>query len=333
MVRIDIQRFVGNNELWNEAVFVSEVIKAMATGNDIEIYTEEIISAIDIGLIDTLNSLVSHHKWDRNRISLRYNNHKEHQLVTEFKVSVTNTGDPIARRPSGLTVYPMQWDKSKYFGMFIGRINVTRLCAIENLQTFKYKDAGLTSMNQDPSSMDVNTEMLLQYFKESDCSWSFIETLKPYSDISEVIRPPIKYPKNFVGWEEIYKQIPIEIICETSDSPNCWAITEKLSRCIMYKRPFLLISSPGLAKQLSTHSQMVSDLQFISPLMLFGHVIPLNYDNLAGKERVDAVFAILEDLISTGKIETIIEDCAYDIEHNHEVMSAYLSRGFNKDGL
>jgi hypothetical protein len=43
----------------------------------------------------------------------------------------------------------------------------------------------------------------------------------------------------------------------------------------------------------------------------------LDYDYLQGKERVDAVFDALAELIETRKIDSILEDCKDDIEHNY----------------
>jgi len=300
MVRLEIQEFVGNDEITNVGLLTAKIIEIMRDGDGIEIYTKEPISAIDIGLIDLVDSLVDYYKWDTSMIQFKYGNHKETTLIDRYKMSVTDTGDPIAKLP--IPIQFDHWDHSKLFGMFIGRLNKSRLHALSELQRFRYKDLGLTSMNQSVESESVKTDSLLTYIKESDTTWSELQKIKPYSDIGPVLDVPILPPDNFVDWGEVYKQIPIEIVCETSDSPNNWQITEKLIRCIMYRRPFLLISSPGLALQLSTDSQMVKDLELVAPLKLFQHAIPIDYDNLSGKERVDAVFDILYNLIETDDI-------------------------------
>jgi len=330
MVRLEIQKFVGNDEIKNIGILAAKIIEIMQEGNGIEIYTKEPISAIDIGLIDLVDDLVQYYKWDSSTIHFKYGNHKESELIS-YNMTVSDAGDPVAQLP--IPIEFNHWDHSKLFGMFVGRLNVSRLHALEAFRNFKYAELGLTSMNQSVEDESVNTLSVLTYLKESNALWSDLTKHKPYSDIGIVQDVPILPPRNYVDWGEVYQQIPIEIICETSDSPNNWQITEKLIRCIMYRRPFLLLSSPGLALQLSTESQMVKDLKLVAPLKLFQHVIPIKYDNLVGKERVTAVFNILHELIESENIYSIFQDCHHDIEHNYQVMKIYLERGYNKDGL
>jgi hypothetical protein len=126
-----------------------------------------------------------------------------------------------------------------------------------------------------------------------------------------------------LGWEQIYKQIPIEIVCETSESEDSSTTTEKMFRPVLYRRPFLLISGRGrLAEYRNPHQYFGEHLT----LRTFNHVISDAYDLDEGLPRVDHVFDILYDLINTGKIHTLLEQCQEDIEHNYQTAMAYFKK-------
>jgi len=317
-MRLEIQKHIGNDELVDTTTLIISIIDIMHEHGEITMVTDEVFSAVNTGFVDVLDKLIRHYNWDRKKITLEYVNRKEMETITQFNAvmfsdfkSGTLAGSRTFDVPTSLP-----WNKEMDFGMFIGRLNFTRLCALDSYRNFKYKEFGITSMNQAPYEDSVNDKFILQYLKATDTKWADIKDLQPYSDLGEVIKPPIIPPASLIGWEKVYEKIAIEIICETNDSYGNMAITEKFLRCCLYKRPFLLIGSPGILLSLKTDYWHTDEKP-----RFFEDVIPLNYDNLYGKERVDAVFDLLANLISTGKINTILEDCKEDIEHNFKIVS------------
>jgi len=342
-VQIDIEEFVCNDELSDVGRLSAIIIETMRHHGTITLHTEELISGEEIGLFDLLDSLCSYYNWDPTQIQLSYQNYRELENETRYTVKrIVHSGEQIWPGTLNDTKNVLQlrdWNKEEMFGMFTGRMNFTRLYAHDKLRKFRYKDQCLSSMNQAPSDFRVNQRVLLQYLKESGTSWDEIKDIEPYSDISEVITPPITLARQqFIGWEDIYEKIGIEIVCETAESQNIVAFTEKLIRPMAYKRPFLLIGSPGLAHELADENsfimQKLKTLPIpVGPIRFFQNVIPLNYDNLAGAERVDAVFEILDGLIESGMIDTILDDCKDDIEWNHKIAYDWLKNGYNPEGL
>ena len=57
----------------------------------------------------------------------------------------------------------------------------------------------------------------------------------------------------------------------------------------------------------------------------FNHVISTAYDQDEGIPRVDHVFDILHELIRSGRINTILEKCHDDIEHNYQELIRWFS--------
>jgi hypothetical protein len=76
---------------------------------------------------------------------------------------------------------------------------------------------------------------------------------------------------------------------------------------LYYKRPFLLIGSSGQLKYLN-------DIGYKT----FDGIIPEDYDHLSGMQRVDRVFEILRQLIESGSIYTLLDQCQSILDHNQK---------------
>ena len=87
-------------------------------------------------------------------------------------------------------------------------------------------------------------------------------------------------------WNSIYKDVSIEIVCETNTTADTFFVTEKTFRPIAYGRLFMVIGSPEFEQNLK---RMGFDI--------FDDIIDKSYDTESSYIRIDAVFKSLGELL------------------------------------
>ena len=337
---IDLQRYWGHYEIYHAGELTARIIESMQQHNQVVLVSKEIRSLEKSGLLDLLDELCDYHKWAQEKITIE---------IGDFTQS-TDRGYQIKYIEASEAVFNIDvsriehrsWNRDRVYGMFIGRANVTRMYAAHRHLNFEYKFLGLTSFNQDISHY-VDPRYLLQYLCETNQRWEDVASMRPWSDIDQVQNVPITGQFQGNLWNDVYEKIGIEIVLETTDTSDCWGLTEKLLRPIMYRRPFILVARRHCIKNILKKYNGIANIPgmhlmknidgsdlFLSgegfKLRFFENVIPLDYDDDEGIHRVEHAFDILRTLIRTGKIQTILEDCAEDIEANYNVVKSYADK-------
>lgn len=307
---IDLQRHYGNKELYHVGELSSKIIRAMQTHGSVVLYSKESKNGYNNGLFDLLDQLCAFWGWDKSKITIK--THSSDNVHPEYPTVFVP--DAYTHRWLDYKNPVYSWNGEKYYGMFIGRANSTRIRAIHNHMNFKYKDKGLTSFHQNLFEY-MSYPDLVEYFMNSNQTYYDMIKIQPYSDIKDLVDTPDRLPilEKYAcnGWERVYEKIAIEIVCETITEPNSWDISEKLFRPLYYKRPFMVIGTQNYLDRLHWLGYKT-----------FSHVLDEQYDILGITDfhRVDRIFKILEELIDSGKIETIVDDCSDILEHNHDVL-------------
>lgn len=308
---IEVQDYWGEREIYKSAELCSKIIHGMQTDGEVILMTKECRCARTNGGFALLDALCDYWKWDKSKITLITTNVQESH--DEYNIKCSSCQVQKLLEENEIDTVP--WNREKVYGLFIGRATSLRIHAAHKHKNFKFKEHGLTSFHTDLFNfMDKNE--LVDYFMESGQTYQEMISLKPYSDIDTIqTYPVINSVLGQLDWGSVYSKIGIEIVCETSTSIRDATMTEKIERCIKYRRPFLTLCPPGYNKFINNvnwHGRKVN-------MRTFDKYFNRGYDDLYGKARVDAVFQILEDLIETGKIYNILEDCKEDIEHNYNV--------------
>jgi hypothetical protein len=305
-MKIDLQEHWGNKELFHVPRLVSKIVQGMQTDGHVHLWTKEGKNGNNNGLYRLLDELCEYWGWNKSDITISHCTVNISYMQSEYKNRwIEHSQSAVEFRPT-FPVYP--WNKEKIYGMFIARADCSRIRAIHNHINFRYAHQGLTSFHQDLFEY-MSYPDLVQYFMESGQTYEQMISVKPYSDIDAIKTPPITPGNDSINWGKVYQKIAIEVICETSTEPDSWDASEKVFRCYYYKRPFLLIGSPGNLEYLNSN---------------FGHkswegIIPEDYDRLEGIARVDRVFEILDQLITENKFEEILEKSQDILEHNHKL--------------
>ena len=170
-------------------------------------------------------------------------------------------------------------DIDKDYGLFLSRPNSVRMeaykCHVDNNMD------GLTSFN----SQDYPPSKIWEFVNDYPYEWYNYWKNLPYSDINDLLPTPITPPANSMGWEGVYKRIPVEIVCETNLKPNSVAVTEKTARPFYYYRIPLIVGSLNYCK----HLQEIG-------FDLFDDIVDMSYDKLEFQMRVNKIFTELNRL-------------------------------------
>jgi hypothetical protein len=303
-MKIDLQKHWGNSELYYVAELCAKIIHSMQVDGSVYLWTNEGKNPANNGFYELLDQLCEYWKWDKSLITISTANEKSSH--DEYKVVYSDYNIVAANFDTSRSVY--EWNKEKLYGMFIGRADAARVRAIHTHHNFEYKQHGITSFN-DNLFLTMDKLELVKYFFHSNQTYNEMISIKPYSDIGPVISPPITPANDTQDWSKVYEKIAIEIVCETSTLPNCTDFSEKTFRPLYYKRPFLLIGSPGQLKYLN-------DIGYKT----FDGIITEDYDHLSGMQRVDRVFEILHQLIESGSIYTLLDQCQSILDHNQKTV-------------
>ena len=174
------------------------------------------------------------------------------------------------------------------YGLFCGRASNERLYAFYHHKNWKYSNKGKASMHLDVNDVPEVTSDYAEFIIEYNKKWKELCKILPYSDVSHYMKPPLRRQsedKNL--WNNIYKDIAIEIVCETNTTPDTFFMTEKIIRPIAYGKLFLVIGSPNFEL----------NLKHIG-FDIFDDIIDKNYDKESSYMRVDNVFQSLEKFLS-----------------------------------
>lgn len=309
---IDISAHIGYYYIVDPIELCHKIITGMTEMNSVYLYTYECRSIYTHGLIDLLDRLCALHHWNKSDIYIctgtTIDTHPEYP-VSHLLIRNLTTIDPSL-------ITPQEWNRKYKYGMFIGRASATRMYASMKHHRFAHNASGLTSFNHNIRNVLDNNDAITYLGYSGQTVDEMYDTISSYSDIDDQFlntSTGVSYPQNIVNenvWDNVYANIPIEIICETLTDEGDFQMSEKLIRPILYKRPFLLISAPG----------SFAFLNNLIGIRFFEGVIPTYYDEFSHQYRVDQVFNILNDLIESGDINYIIENCKEDIDHNYNML-------------
>lgn len=300
---INIQSHVDEYNLMKTELLACKIIECIKANEDIVLRTKEGKSCYANGLFNFLDNICNYYNFPKNKITIETNNwsekHDEYNIIKapfHYELSLFYKENKV-----------VPYNGNKYYGLFIGRADYNRIRSIVLHKRLNEKIPSLSSFNHnfitDSAEQDIYRTLIT-----TDTTASEIKNLTPYSDIGNIIKPPIIFPHSFYGshWENIYQNIAIEIICETTLYPNSFHMTEKTFRPIYYRRPFILIGADGIIKKMQ-------DLGFKT----FDEVITCHQLPII---KPDIAFKTLETIYLKYSGTELLEMCKDQIEHNYNLL-------------
>jgi uncharacterized protein YktA (UPF0223 family) len=205
---------------------------------------------------------------------------------------------------------------TKHFGCFIGRSNINRLLISSHLAA-KYSNKTLMTYHYTPGNdyhrAHNGLEDILYYFGPN--SQEFIQA------VELIQKSPIKndqieysYPidRNFntkiCDW---YKNIFVDVVCETFSNGNVFFLTEKFWRPIVTKTPFIIQGPQFTLKRLKQLGFQTFDRWWDE-----------GYDEdpyLHSQKEIKKIFAYLEKF-SIGQLTNMYNDMQSVLDNNYNCM-------------
>ena len=175
------------------------------------------------------------------------------------------------------------------YGLFLGRATNERLYSFWKHKNWQYSDRGKASMHLDTDTITEWECDFTQFICEYNERWQSLAPMLPYSDTGHSIDPATMNNEEGMGldtWNKIYRDVSIDVVCETNTTADTFFITEKTFRPIAYGKLFLVVGSPEFEHNLK---RMGFDI--------FDDIIDKSYDSESGYMRVDAVFKSLGEFL------------------------------------
>lgn len=302
MVTINLQKYLMENRLINKVELGARLATAMIKNEPLLLKTKEGKSFQSCGFYEELDNLCKIFNYSKSKIVIESNNWTEKH--SEYTVRIA----PFSLEFSYFNKENLEvseYSGKKFYGLFVGRADVNRLRSL--VLSRRLSIPCLTSLNQDVDTFNMDFLVEVGYLiKKTDTTSEEINSLIAHSDIGKVIEPPICPPENSFGWKNVYRDIAIEIVNETTLYPRSFHITEKTLRPMYYKRPFIMIGAEGYLENLRK-------LGFKT----FNNILP-NHDKI--KCNPDLAFIELQKLHNTYTGNQILSLCKDQLESNYELL-------------
>ena len=283
MVTIDITRYCGASRNWNTEILACKI----AQNSDEKIILDlkhEGWDIVENGIEQKVKNICDELKIPYTQIEFRSNDRLCKSKT--FKHIHTKELSNFFSRRFIQNVKIILPEKFQY-GLFCGRASNERLYAFYHHKNWKHSNNGKASMHLNVGEIRESESDFTSFICDHTEKWQNLLPLLPYSDISTYMKPPIVNENlNKILWNKIYKDIAVEIVCETNTTPETFFITEKTFRPIAYGKLFLVIGSPNFELNLK---RMGFDI--------FDDIIDKSYDSESSYGRVDAVFESLKKLL------------------------------------
>ena len=292
--------------------------------------------AAGIGLYRLLDELCEKFHYDKKRITICTANMLEHHL--EYKIKRVssywyeiNILQDWAKDKTILTgTHPTQ-----HFANFTNRSNWFRLWIATILNKF-YPGKTLQTYHYDPEreNLNANGYIGLDDLVKYRCNLvsdavQFIETCPRTIDIDYLksidyskvkgfqhtdengnrTYYPISHPAN-LNLLQYYNNIFIDIVVEPNITGNCFLVTEKLWRCILARRPFIVVSNVGY----------LANLQRLG-FKTFNNFWDESYDNSGVQHRIKDVQSLLAVISEwdIDRLHTTLEEMQDTLDHNYNL--------------
>lgn len=208
------------------------------------------------------------------------------------------------------------WNETKIFGCVYGRPSAPRLGIASFLaQQFGMKSHILTAFDFD------NEDSRKLFDLQRLFSWDSAALLR--LDGLRTTKTPYPYQRGSYDYSNplntAYRNFMIDIICEPVCAGNSFYPTEKLVRCILCKRPFIVMGSRNYLEYLRQMG-----------LYTFCDFWSENYDGYDGKDRYWMILDLLKDIGSWShtRLKDIYYSCKYFLDHNSDLIRA---KSFSKN--
>ena len=323
-------QIVEDNKIWRKDLLTMYLYDCARTDRDavIDFFLEGSCCHAN-GMYRLLDAFCQHTGYHPSRITIKTANlieqHNSYNIirVPQYWYEVDKINAWLEGKTVDTGTHPVY-----HFGNFIGRANWSRVW-IASLLNAKFADTTLQTFNSGLRSHYIVKEHTYDYLGLEDLvkqecdilpkvieflntcprvipeDIEYIKTVKPY--IPQPDYYPIQHPANLNILKE-YHKIFVDVVCETRVTGNCFFVTEKTWRCIVARRPFVVMGSQYFLQNLK-------QLGFLT----FNDFWDEGYDDYDPKDRIKHIEQVLTT-ISQWPVDTLhekLQQMQHILDHNY----------------
>lgn len=305
--------------IWNVESKILDIAGALLSGHEIIIDLDGEGGCVEsLGLYKLLDKMCETLTIDPTCISIRTAN----PLERHSKYGIINVGrlSFLYHNPVPIKIQKVFDEQLKHFGIFIGRSNWNRLFLASTI--FKnYKDKSILSFHYDTGVKDNNCgfDSLTFNLGVSETADLSNELLKNFPVLLEEIKTyPVVHPDN-LGILKFYNSLFVDVVCETYFTGKSFFPTEKTSRPIKAKTPFIVFGPTGY----------LSNLKKLG-FKTFSDYWDEGYDDYSGIHRAKLIEELLGrlSLLSVNDLQVMYNSMESILKHNEEVLSSLTNSKF-----
>lgn len=244
----------GDSKIWDVGIATAEIVYTLAKHGKVVIDLKR--EAPDITTTELKNVLdyLSDQGVEYDQIEIHTGNIIE--SYNKFKVVKHNTWmyELLIFQRLGNSI-PKEKQIQKHFGCFIGRSNITRLIMSSHLAA-NYRDKTLLTYHFSPRTdfhrAHLGLEDIIYYFGINSNEYQEAIALLSQGPIliGEKKSYPITNEDSIVEPCSWYKDIFVDVVCETFSNGNVFFVTEKFWRSVATKTPFIIQGPQFVIKRL-----------------------------------------------------------------------------------
>ena len=328
-------QIVEDNKIWRKDLLTMYLYDCATADCDVVIdFCLEGSCCHANGMYRLLDAFCEHTGYDPNRITIKTANLIEHHdkyniiRVPQYWYEVDRINVWLAGKTIDTGTRPVY-----HFGNFIGRANWSRVW-IASLFASKFANTTLQTFNSGLRSHYIVKEHTCDYLGLEDLikqecdilpevieflntcprvipeDIEYIKTVKPYIPQPEYY--PIQHPANLNILKE-YHKIFVDVVCETRVTGDVFFVTEKTWRCIVARRPFIIVGS----------QHFLTNLKRLG-FKTFDNWWDEGYDDYSPKDRIKEIEKILETISkwSVDDLHATLEEMKSVLDHNYEIFQS-----------
>lgn len=205
------------------------------------------------------------------------------------------------------------WNQSKIFGAFYGRATANRIGIASHLLAHHDKQSIVIFAADIDNANDrqlFEVDKLFQYRPESIVDFSDMISRRYHQNLSYTGYGGDYDPHTRL--HDCYRSILIDIISEPNIEGVTFYPTEKFSRCVLMKKPFIAMTSMN-------YLEYLRQMGFRS----FNHYWNEDYDGFSAENRHGKILKLIDDIANRSESELIsmYHDMADTLEHNYKVLT------------
>lgn len=292
-----------SDQIWNKIELISFLAKNQQKCIAIRMNPEAICLS-NLGLYNLIDC------FDFNQVDI----HTENPLEVHDKYNIiVNNDNQWLRKNEIIDQTLHNWNNKKIFFCLFGRPTASRLGIAAHLYK-NYNSISHLHFSATPADDNLpqfELDKLLQYHPPSTQSAAEL-----ISNLPLLLSSPDRYTA-FNGYyyddplTNFYQDILVDIVVESHVAGNTFYPTEKTTRPIWLKKPFIVFAS----KNYLCHLRQMG-------FMTFNNFWSEDYDGYEGRERYVRILALIDELANKSKTElnNMYHSMKYTLDHNYNLL-------------